>query len=234
MLEQVQESVSYRFRHAGLLSLALTHSSAANEQQNSTLHNERLEFLGDAVLELCISHELYKRFPHAREGQLTAMRSKLVNQESLAGLARKLRLDTLLVLGKGEESQGGRTRDSLLSDALEAVLGAIFEDGGFAAAHKVVARLFADAWPQPDEKKKNKDPKSQLQEVSQQRFRGRPVYGLVAADGPEHAKVFSVQVALPDGSTFLSSGSSVKRAEQTAARTALQHLLAHPEKNRAL
>ena len=223
MLELLQESVSYQFRQTGLLALALTHSSAANEQQTSTLHNERLEFLGDAVLELCISHELYRRFPDAREGQLTAMRSRLVNQDSLAELARKLRLDALLVLGKGEESQGGRTRDSLLSDTFEAVLGAIFEDGGFAAAHNVVARLFADAWPQPEEKKKNKDPKSQLQEFSQQHFKGRPVYALVAADGPEHAKVFSVQVTLPEGTTFLSSGSSVKRAEQTAARTALQH-----------
>ena len=195
MLEQLQESVSYQFRQTGLLASALTHSSAANEQQTSTLHNERLEFLGDAVLELCISHELYSRFPDAREGQLTAMRSRLVNQDSLAELARKLRLDTLLVLGKGEESQGGRTRDSLLSDTFEAVLGAIFEDGGFTAAHSVVARLFADAWPQPEEKKKNKDPKSQLQEFSQQHFKGRPVYALVAADGPETGNWVSSQNA---------------------------------------
>ncbi len=228
MLHQLQRGIHYQFRQVKLLEVALTHSSYANEHQTGAEHNERLEFLGDAVLELCISDELFRRFPDAREGQLTAMRSKLVNQETLAGLARELCLPEYIVLGKGEDGQGGRDRDSLLSDAFESLLGAVFMDGGFAAAQKVVQRLFSGVWPKEEEKKKAKDAKSHLQEVTQQRFKDRPVYALVSSDGPEHDKTFAVRLVLPDGTEFTAAGSSVKRAEQTAARMALEFLSSLP------
>ena len=139
--------LGYVFTKPALLDLALTHSSWANEYSCGQEHNERQEFLGDAVLELCVSWEIYKRFPSAREGELTKMRSNLVSAVSLAERARDLGLDVLLKLGRGEENQGGRKRDAVLSDALEAVLAAVYEDGGFAAAQKAVARIFAGQWP---------------------------------------------------------------------------------------
>lgn len=228
MLEQLQKDIPYQFRQVKLLSAALTHSSYANERQNSLEHNERLEFLGDAVLELCVSDALYRRFGATREGQLTAMRSKLVKQETLASLARSLGLPAVLALGKGEESQGGRERDSLLSDAFEALLGAIYLDGGFEAAQEVILRRFASLWPDQDEKVKAKDSKSRLQEVVQELFKGRPAYRLMESSGPEHAKIFEVRLELPDKRVFTASGSSVKRAEQIAARMALEALLQEP------
>ena len=134
-LELVKKQLGHGFIRKDLLELALTHSSWANECGPGQEHNERQDFLGDAVLELCVSWELYRRFPSAREGELTKMRSSLVSAVSLAERARDMGLDRLLKLGRGEESQGGRKRDAVLSDALEAVLAAIYEDGGFAAAH---------------------------------------------------------------------------------------------------
>ena len=226
MLKRLQRDIPYQFSQVKLLTAAMTHSSYANEQQNGAEHNERLEFLGDAVLELCISQELFRRFPDAREGQLTAMRSRLVNQETLAKLANNMGLPQCIVLGKGEESQGGRERDSLLSDAFEALLGAIFLDGGFSAAEKVVSTLFEPLWPAQSGKVKTKDGKSRLQEIVQQQFKERPVYTLVSSTGPEHDKVFEVRLELPDKTVFIAAGSSVKRAEQSAARLALAALTA--------
>ncbi len=224
MSKRLQQYIPYEFQQVKLLETALTHSSAANERQEGGEHNERLEFLGDAVLELCISAELFQRFPTTREGQLTAMRSKLVNQDTLAKIAKQLFLHEILILGKGEESQGGRGRASLLSDAFEAVLGAVFLDGGIKAAQKVVATLFAPLWPEPEEKKKIKDPKSFLQEVSQQHFKERPLYTLLGSDGPEHQKMFTVRLELPDKTSFTATNSSVKRTEQIVASEALAFL----------
>lgn len=224
MLQQLQRDIPYQFSQVKLLEEAMTHSSFANEQQSGVPHNERLEFLGDAVLELCVSQALYRRFPETREGELTAMRSRLVNQESLARIARDINIDKCIVLGKGEESQGGRDRDSLLSDAFEALLGAVFLDGGFGKSVEVVERLFTTHWPSRTAKVKSKDAKSRLQELTQQLFKDRPVYLLVGSAGPEHDKVFTVRLELPDKRFFSAEGSSVKRAEQTAAQKALEVL----------
>lgn len=224
MRDQLQRDIPYRFGQVKLLHAAMTHSSYANEQSEAVEHNERLEFLGDAVLELCISAELYRRFPDTREGELTAMRSRLVNQETLAALAKKIGLDRNIILGKGEESQGGRERSSLLSDAFEALLGAIYLDGGFEAAQKTVQEFFSAYWPERSGKAKTKDGKSRLQEVTQQLFKERPVYALAGSAGPEHDKVFTVRLDLPDGMYFVAEGSSVKRAEQKAAMMALAAL----------
>jgi ribonuclease-3 len=224
MRDRQKKDIPYRFNQVKLLEAAMTHSSYANEHAEGVEHNERLEFLGDAVLELCISDELYRRFPHAREGELTAMRSRLVNQESLAALARDIDLERRIILGKGEETQGGRERGSLLSDAFEALLGAIYLDGGFEAVRGAVEELFAASWPERSGKSKCKDAKSRLQEATQRRFRERPVYVLADSQGPEHDKVFTVRLELPDRTVFAANGSSVKRAEQTAALEALRYL----------
>lgn len=218
-LEMLQESISYRFGQVKLLAMALTHSSFANEQGCD--HNERLEFLGDAVLELAVSEELFNRFPDAPEGALTKLRAKLVSMPSLAEMAKSLNLESYIFLGKGEESQGGRERDSLLSDAFEALLGAVFVDSGYLAARDVVLGLFAPRWPQEVEPPKVRDFKSRLQELTQREHKSRPIYRLMGSSGPEHEKLFEVEVALPDGRTVHAKGASVKKAEQAAARNAL-------------
>ena len=220
----LQERLGHVFASPQLLDLALTHSSWANECDGGQRHNERQEFLGDAVLELCVSWELFRRFPNAREGELTKLRARLVSTVSLAERAREFGLDGLLKLGKGEERQGGRNRDSVLSDALEAVLAAVYEDGGFAAAQKAVACIFERHWPQTAGQPQKKDCKTRLQEAAQQLFGERPVYARLASHGPEHAKIFEVSLHLPDGREFTASGTSCKRAEQEAARLALNAL----------
>jgi ribonuclease-3 len=223
-LDSVQHSIHYQFKHVKYLETALTHSSYANEQEDARENNERLEFLGDAVLELCVAEELYKRFPDAREGDLTRMRAALVSKPTLSELARELALDNALLLGKGEASQGGRLRKALLGDVLEAVLGAIFLDGGYLVAKEWVHATLASRWPENAESEKAKDPKSRLQECTQKWFKDRPVYVLEATTGPEHAKEFHVRVTLPNKETFLATGPSMKKAEQKAALLALHSL----------
>lgn len=228
----VQDDIHYRFKQVKLLELALAHSSWANEQGRPELSNERLEFLGDAVLELCVSEEAYRRYPDSAEGLLTKLRSRLVKTGTLASVARGLGLDRRMLLGKGEESQGGRERDSLLADALEALFGAVFLDGGFAAAQELVLRLLDPLWPETPALPGGKDCKSRLQELTQERFRQRPVYALVESSGPEHHKTFEVEALLPDGQRFRASGPSLKKAEQAAAQRAIDALCAAPAQTR--
>ncbi|WP_031388044.1 ribonuclease III [Desulfonatronum thiodismutans] len=223
-IEQVQVRIQYAFGDVKLLNEALTHSSYANESPGRGQSNERLEFLGDAVLELCITEELFVRYPEANEGQLTTFRAMLVNEGVLAGLSRKLKIDHVLLLGRGEENQGGRQRQSLLSDAFEALLGAIFLDGGYAVAKQWVLERFAGLWPRQMELSVEKDHKTKLQELTQQHCRDRPVYYLEGSSGPEHERTFHVLLKLPTGEEFRDSGSSVKKAEQNAARQAMVFL----------
>ncbi len=218
----LEAKLKYKFNNVELLHRALTHSSFANENKDLVFHNERQEFLGDAVLEVCVSWELFSKFPNAREGHLTKLRSNLVSSKTLAELARELDIDQNLNLGRGEESQGGRKRDSVLSDALEAVLGAVFEDGGYKAAHKVIAHIFHSRWPLQLEQSQAKDYKTRLQETTQNLHKDRPIYVLLGSHGPEHAKSFNVRLTLPCGREFFASGPSLKRAEQEAARMALE------------
>ncbi|WP_300787562.1 ribonuclease III [uncultured Desulfovibrio sp.] len=227
---RLERALGYRFANRSLLALALTHSSWANEGGSLRQHNERLEFLGDAVLELAVSKELFERFTRLREGELTRLRSQLVSTPSLARLARSLDLGRALFMGRGEERQGGRDRDAVLSDAFEAVLAAVYEDGGFAAAHACVRKLFSPLWPKrEDASPRHKDFKTLLQEIMQQRYRDRPLYRLLASHGPEHAKVFEVVVSLPDGREYAACGTSCKKAEQEAARLALEAEQAPPQ-----
>jgi len=219
----LQQSIHHRFAQVKLVRTALTHSSYANEQEGDG-DNERLEFLGDAVLELCVSEEGYRRFPDAPEGQLTRIRSQMVKEKSLAAIARELGLHRHILLGKGEELQGGRDRDALLADAFEALMGAVFLDGGFEAARRTILHVFENRWPRPEMLPETKDYKSRLQEVAQERFRDRPVYMLAGTSGPEHEKIFMVDAVLPAGEVFRGISTSVKRAEQEAARLALEAL----------
>lgn len=224
--EELAARLGHRFRRPELLELALTHSSWANERGAGGAHNERLEFLGDAVLELCVSTELFQRFPKEREGDLTRLRAHLVSTVGLAQRARELGLDAHIRLGKGEEQQGGRERDAILSDALEAVLAAVYEDGGFAAARDAVARIFAGHWPEATAVPQARDAKSRLQEATQHIFGKTPVYAQVATSGPEHAKHFQARLTLPDGRDFHGQGTSSRKAEQDAAARALEALFA--------
>ncbi|GAB1410337.1 ribonuclease III [Desulfovibrionales bacterium] len=221
-LHFLQSEIHYEFKQVKLLIQALTHSSYANE--HDCPHNERLEFLGDAVLELAVSHILFAKFPDAQEGHLTKMRSSLVNEAALAQVARHLRLGSMLFLGKGEDVQGGREKNSVLSDALEAVLGAIFLDNGLESVTACVKNLYKEQWPAPPATFRPKDYKSQLQEMTQRMWKERPAYTLRESHGPEHAKHFVVQVALPDGTNIEWEASSMRKAEQGAAACALEHL----------
>lgn len=220
----IEQAIGYRFTRPELLTAALTHSSWANERGDAMGHNERLEFLGDAVLELCVSEELFSRFPEAPEGELTLLRSQLVNESSLAEMAHRLSLEAHIRLGKGEENQGGRDRPALLSDAFEAVIGGIFLDGGYQAAREFVARVFEGVWPARPAAPKVKDFKSRLQEYTQKNHKARPVYTLLGSEGPEHDKRFEVRLTLPSGQTITATDKSVKKAEQMAARLALESL----------
>jgi len=223
-LAVIEDALGHAFARPELLTTALTHSSWANERGDALGHNERLEFLGDAVLELCVSEELFSRFPEAPEGELTLLRSQLVNESSLAAMARRLSLEDHILLGKGEENQGGRARPALLSDAFEAVIGALFLDGGYAAAKDFVVRVFEGVWPARPAAPKTKDFKSRLQEYTQKIHKSRPVYSLLGSDGPEHDKRFQVRLTLPGGRVITAVEKSVKKAEQMAARLALEAL----------
>lgn len=219
-LAALEQILSYRFQDIELLELALTHSSWSNEHGTNE-HNERLEFLGDAVLEVNISIGLYDRFPQEREGGLTRLRSRLVSEGKLADVAQNIQLGTWLRLGRGEESQGGRTRPALLADTLEAVLGAVYLDGGRDEVARLITRLYDGQWPTPKTSQKGKDYKTRLQEVTQAKCKALPVYVPLATTGPEHAREFEVRLDLPNGQHFTARGGSLKRAEQEAARLAL-------------
>ena len=222
-LSKLQESISHRFAAVALLEQALTHSSYANEQGRG--HNERLEFLGDAVLELTVSQELYERFPEAPEGVLTKLRAKLVSMPSLAGIARRLNLEACVFLGRGEESQGGRERDSLLSDALEAVFGAVWLDGGFDASSRVIAHLYDGMLSEIGSGKPIKDAKTRLQEFLQGRRLPLPKYVLTAIEGEAHAQSFNVVCEIANLQLKTSGqGASRRAAEQMAAENALEKL----------
>ena len=222
-LDDIQERIGYRFLDSGLLRTALIHSSYANEYNNSLEHNERLEFLGDAVLELIISEALYRKYPQTREGELTRMRARMVSEPALADMGRRLGLQNHLYLGRGEEIQGGRERDAILCDAIESILGAVFLDSGFESVKQVILGLFADKWPSRHNRlQPGKDAKSKLQEITQKQYQERPKYYLLNSYGPEHAKTYQVEITLPDGSTRVAEASSLKKAEQLAAEKVLR------------
>lgn len=214
-------SLNYTFHDDNLRVQALTHRSAG------AAHNERLEFLGDALLGMLVAEELYRNFPHADEGQLTRTRATLVNGETLAAIARELDLGAQLVLGEGELRSGGWRRDSILANALEALLGAIYLDGGLTACRTVIREIYANRLLLSDPMKAKKDAKTTLQEFLQQRQAALPRYETTSVEGPSHEQTFVVICHVQGLEEPVSaSGSSRRRAEQAAARKALAGLRA--------
>ena len=227
-LSEFQNRLGYTFRDETLLRLALTHPSVAHETGTPSPHNQRLEFLGDAVLQLVLTRELYEKFPAFDEGPLTKARAKLVNRRTLAEHARSLGLGAHLVLSRGEETNGGRERASALADAFEALLGAIFQDGGFEAAREFILREFGAAFGKLSVLPIIENPKGELQELLQARSPEAPEYQVISATGPDHDRVFECTVQHEGIELARGSGKSKKAAESDAALAALKKLREEP------
>ncbi|GHV84679.1 ribonuclease 3 [Spirochaetia bacterium] len=207
------------------MNLSLTHRSVTNETSQlprDRLNNERLEFLGDAILGAVTAAALYERFPGKNEGELAKIKSVVVSEEILSGLALELALDTLIVLGKGEEQTGGRAKKAILADALEALIGALYLDSGFKAAADFTAPRINAEIDRVLENRVTQDYKSLLQELSQRLFKTYPVYKLVKRTGPEHERLFWMEVTVNGKSYGPATGRNKKTAEQEAARLALK------------
>ena len=227
MIKDLETAIGYRFRDIQLLQNALTHSSYANERwHNSLLSNERLEFLGDSVLGMLVAGYLYRNFPDRPEGELTRMRADMVCEQTLAAAAQRIGLGTHLLLGHGEERLGGRTRPSILADAMESVIAACYLDGGMEAALKIVQQLILVEVPV--NRLHNMDYKTALQELVQQKKNQVLSYQLIGQSGPDHDKQFEVEVSLNGNVVGNGIGRSKKRAEQMAAKAAIEKLF--PEK----
>lgn len=211
--------LDYEFKDLSLLETALTHSSYANEF--SCPSNERLEFLGDALLGCVVSVLLYEKYPSYAEGDLSKIRSRVVSGANFAKYAEMLGLGGQIRLGKGEESTGGRERESNNANAFEALIGALYLDAGYEKAFEVVSRLFRDAIERDDFPR---DSKTQLQEVSQSVFGKTPEYSVLSEEGPPHERTFTVEVRIPSDLTGTGQGKSKRQSEQSAARDALRKL----------
>lgn len=224
-IEEFEENIGYRFKQQGLLRQALTHSSYANEKRmKKGADNERLEFLGDAVLEVVSSEFLFKNYPSMPEGDMTKLRASLVCEPTLADCANAIKLGDYLYLGKGEDMTGGRERKSILSDALEATIGAIFLDGGFTTAKEFILKfIMTDI----EHKKLFHDSKTILQEVAQGHYGANVEYALVGESGPDHNKTYVSRVSLKERVLAEGEGKTKKAAEQEAAYKAL--LILHEE-----
>lgn len=228
-LRRMEKALGYTFRRRSHLKRALTHRSYANEMRlRATEHNERYEYLGDAVLELAISHLLMEQFPEHPEGELSKYRAAVVNEIQLAELARELHLGDFLYLGKGEEQTGGRDKPSLLSDALEAIFGAVYVDRGFKKGFEVIKHHYKKILQKVKAGHFIQDFKTRLQEESQGRFRAVPRYRLMRESGPDHSKTFEVNLFIEDVLYGVGRGASKKAAEQDAARQALERFTASP------
>ena len=214
-MTRFEDNIGYKFKNKDLLKLALTHSSYANETKGHTQYNERLEFLGDAVLQLVTSEKLYIENPDMPEGKMSKKRASLVCEEALAVYSKQIEMGSFLLLGKGEESTGGRERPSILADAFEAVIGAIFLDGGIESAKPFILRFLNDT------DLHLQDFKTVLQEIIQKNPGERLSYVVVGENGPDHDKSFTVEVHLNSNPIGKGVGRSKKQAEQQAAKEAL-------------
>lgn len=220
-LKELEEKICYHFKNTNLLKKALTHSSYSNEKKSVCDNNERLEFLGDAVLEMISSSIIYEQHQDMQEGEMTKLRASLVCEPTLADCARELKLPKFLLLGKGEEVTGGRERDSIISDAFEAVIGAIYLDGGFESARQFVIRF---VMTDIEKKKLFYDSKTILQEMIQKDYKEQLQYVLLEETGPDHCKVFTTAVCLGERELGRGSGKTKKASEQKAAYEAIQML----------
>jgi ribonuclease-3 len=224
-IARLQKSLGVSFKNPSLLEQSLVHSSYVNENPAHTLgHNERLEFLGDAVLDFIVAAKLYREFPGLMEGEMTRLRAALVRRDTLANMARKIKLGDFLYMGKGEETSGGRDKTPNLAGAMEALIAAVFLDRGIVTAGKMVKNLLSDEWQKIASRGVGFEYKSRLQELTQSRFQSAPVYHLVSESGPDHAKRFVIEVIVNSEVMGSGSGGTKKAAETEAARLALERL----------
>lgn len=222
LFKELETRIQYKFKDFSLLKSALTHTSYANEHRRQNLkHNERLEFLGDAVLEVLSSEFLYEKYPNKKEGELTKLRASMVCEPTLALCAKEWNMGKYLLLGKGEEANGGRKRDSIVSDAVEALIGAIYLDGGFASAKDFVYNFILK---DIENKQLFYDSKTILQEIIQGQNLGEVRYELIREEGPDHDKCFYVVLKIDEKVIAEGSGHTKKAAEQQAAYKAI-HIL---------
>ena len=224
-LRELERFIGYRFRDDRLLTQALTHRSYVNENSEEGLcDNERLEFLGDAVLNLVISHRAMVQNPDFSEGELSKLRSAMVNESALARMAKELSIGAFILLGRGEDSTNGREKHSILSDTYEAIVAAVYLDGGIDEASAVIESHFDDQFENLEESQVNQDYKTRVQERVQGTFRITPDYVLAGEWGPDHNKTFHVRLLIHDELYGEGEGKSKKEAEQKAARQALDRL----------
>lgn len=224
-LSAFQKGLPYLFTEPRRLQQALTHKSYLNESKDKSLKdNERYEFLGDAVLDLIVSEELVERFPDAPEGDLSKMKAKVVSEGTLARIAKEVGLGNFLFLGKGEERTLGREKNSLLADAMEAVIAAIYLDGGLDAAREVVLRQFDRPLREAIQADRSTDYKTELQEWCQREFETLPIYQVIQESGPDHQKTFEVEIRIEGALFGVGIGRSKKEAEQKAAEATLERL----------
>lgn len=220
---EIEAKIGYRFDNRKLLALAFTHRSFVNESRTVTEHNERLEFLGDSVLGLLIAEYLFRYLPSTPEGELSVLRSCLVEASACLIYTNKLEIDSYVLLSKGEKSSGGRGRESILADLFEALIGAIYLDGGIEAAKGFLFKNFSteigEILKMPLE-----NWKAELQDWSQRKFRVPPTYEVLSATGPDHSKTFRISVKVNDKEIGLGEGSSKKEAQQAAAKDALSRI----------
>lgn len=220
-LNALEERLEYRFHDLALLDTALTHTSYVKGDGRASAHNERLEFLGDAVLELCTSEYLYLRFPDYDEGAMTRLRAQAVCEGALYEVAREYGLGAMLLLGRGEDHSGGREKPSILSDAVEAVIGALYIDGGMEVAKGFIMRFVHNSVVDAMAGRLIKDHKTMLQEYVQKRHMGQIVYELTGSSGPDHNKTFTMRVLVAGETAGIGEGRTKQEAGQQAARAAL-------------
>lgn len=221
----LEQTLHYRFRNPALLQQALTHTSYVNENRDAGLtDNERLEYLGDAVLDFIVAEWLFREYPDLAEGEMTNLRARLVREDTLARLAQALHVGEHLLLGKGEADSGGRYRPHNLCAAFEAIVGAVYLDAGLDAVRTIFTPILAPELKQALRDQSARDPKSLLQEWTQARYRVTPTYETVAEEGPDHAKVFTVHAIVNGRTLGVGTGPSKQAAAQQAAAAALQRL----------
>ncbi len=220
-MQELEKNLKYEFKNISLLKNALTHSSYANEARSGLSSNERLEFLGDSVLSIVVSDYIYKRFSSLPEGELTKIRASLVCEKSLAQFSAELQIGNFLLLGKGEQANGGAKRPSILADAFEAVLAAMYLDGGMDVAREHVLRFITKELDKNNEYETFHDYKTMLQEIIQRNPGEKLSYILVGESGPEHNKSFTFEVRINSNPIGTGTGHSKKEAEQLAAKQAL-------------
>ena len=223
-LQLFEKQAGVRFKKLELLNLAFCHRSFANERHNDIDNNEKLEFLGDSVLGLVVAEYLFNTLTDRAEGDLAKIKSFVVSEDSLAAIARDLRVDNFILIGKGEEFSGGRSKKALLADAMEAIIGAYFLDSGFKSSRRFILRYLVPEINKVLENKHRKDYKTLLQEYVQKKFKSYPKYVLMKKTGPDHSKTFWIEVRVNDETHGPGQGKNKKQAEQEAAKIAFETL----------